>query len=98
MVVVVAPERRYSNSTGVRSWVASQKTSNDGSSALSRGWAMSRALTSSGTPRAVSLRTASVVASASRACSQTRVARPITAASSAVSEMSGSANSSGRIR
>ena len=33
--------------------------------------------------RAVSLRTASVVASASRACSQTRVARPITAASSA---------------
>jgi hypothetical protein len=37
---------------------------------------MSSAETSSGTPRAVSLRTASVVASARRAWLQTRVARP----------------------
>ena len=82
----------------VRSQTASQQVANAGSSAVSRGCAISSAVRSTSMPAALSLRTASVVACAIVACCQTRDARLTTAASSGVSETSGSANWSGGMR
>ena len=84
-----APERQVVEDQRGALADASRNTSNAGSSAVSRGCAMSSALGSMSTPAAVSLRTASVVAPASGGCSQTRVARPTTAASSGVRSISG---------